>query len=93
MGTDPEFRNGFAMGWRTLRLRQTLGDVGLAQKQTSPLLPYNGRSTRGYLSLSIELLCFSPRSPETAHGADLRRCSYRGLQRSRAPPCAASVLG
>jgi hypothetical protein len=58
------------------------------------LLPYNDRNTRVYLSLSIEILCFSPRCPQTVpHGVGLGHHSYRGVQRSRGTPCAASVLG
>ena len=48
--------------WK-LGIELLLGDVGLAQKRTSPQPPYNGRSARGW-----ELLCFSPRCPETVHG-------------------------
>ena len=40
--------------------------------------------------IRIELLCLSPRR-RTAHGAVLRHHSYRGVQGSRWPPCAASV--
>src|SRR6516165_7669146 len=43
--------------------------------------------------IGIELLCFSPRCPQTVHGDDLRHHSSREVQRSRGPPCAASVLG
>jgi ATP synthase A chain len=49
--------------WK-LGIELLLGDVGLAQMRTSPQPPYNGRSARGW-----ELLCFSPRCPETVHGA------------------------
>src|SRR5689334_5192727 len=93
--TAASIASGFAARailWK-LGIELLLGDVGLAQKRTSPQLPYSGRSTRGCLTLSVELLCFSPRCPETVRGAGLRHYSYRGVQRSRAPPCAASVLG
>ena len=46
--------------------------------------------TRQPDKVRIELLCLSPR-PQTAHGAVLRHHSYRGVQRSRGLPCAASV--
>jgi hypothetical protein len=59
------------------------------------LLIQSGRRPRLKISsVRIELLCFSPRCPQTVlHGAGLRHHSCRGAQRSRGTPCAASVLG